>query len=106
MRCAPRRGGQTGPQRRAAGKELGMDPPQGYAPSGQACPQVAEEARWPANVEVAASRNAQLVENIHPQTTGRDVVAPLSIIRIWLAVADLTSPASKHSEKLSHLRGE
>src|SRR5262245_1346254 len=106
MRCAPRRGGHTGPQRRASGKELGMDPPQRYAPSGQACPQVAEEARWPANVEVAISQNAQLVENVHPETIGRIVVAPLSIIRSWLAVADLASPASKHSEKLSHLRGE
>src|SRR6266480_3570944 len=60
-----------------------MDPVRWHAPGGQAGTQVAEEARWPANVEAA-----------------------LSIIRSRPAVPDLTSPASKHLKKLSHLRAE
>src|SRR2546425_2025852 len=106
MRCAHRRADRTGRQRRATGKELGTDPVRRHAPSGQARPQVAEEAGWHANVEVAISRDAQLVEDLHAHATGRVVFTPLSITRGWLAVPDLTSPASKHPEKLSHLRGE
>src|SRR5262245_17877772 len=83
-----------------------MDSVQWYAPIGQARPEIAEEARWPANVEVAISWNAELVENLHPQMTGRVVVPPLSIICSGPAVADPTSPPGKHTEKLSHLRGE
>src|SRR5215468_726879 len=106
MRCAHRGGGDTGPQRRAAGKDLRMDPVRCYAPGRQAGAQVAEEARWPANVEVAISRDAQLVEDLYPQAIGRVVFASLSIIRSRSAVPDLTSPASKRLKKLSHLRAE
>src|SRR5712691_3578362 len=106
MRCAYRRGGRTGSQRKATGKDLGMDAVRWHAPGGQAGAQVAEEARWPANVEVAVSRDAKLVENLQSHATGRVVIPPLSIIRGWPAVPDLTSPASKHPEKLSHLCSE
>src|SRR6267378_2377915 len=103
MRCAHRRGGHTGSQRRATGKDLGMDALRWHAPGGQARAQVAEEARWPANIEVAVSRDAKLVEDLQSHATGRVVIPPLSIIRGWPAVPDLTSPASKPPEKLSHL---
>src|SRR5690349_22731785 len=83
-----------------------MDPLRWHAPGRQAGAQVAEEARRPANVEVAVSRNAQLIEDLHPQVTGRVVVPPLSIIRRWPAVPDPTLPASKRCKKLPHLRGE
>src|SRR5215475_9480023 len=106
MRYAHRRGGHTGPQRRAAGKDLGMDPVRRHAPDGQAGAQVGEEARWPANVEVAISRDAQLVEDLYPEATGRVVFPSLSVIRSRPAVADLTSPPSKHADKLSHLCAE
>src|SRR5213592_2359036 len=106
MRCEHRRRGRTGSQRRATGKDLGMDAVRWHAPGGQARAQVAEEARWPANVEVAVSRDAKLVEDLQSQATGRVVIPPLSIIRGWPAVPDLTSPASKHPEKLPRLGGE
>src|SRR6266481_230827 len=106
MRCAHHRADRTGRQRRATGKELGMDPVRRHAPGGQARPQIAEEARWPANVEIAISRDAQLVEDLQSHATGLVIFPPLSIIRSWPAVPNLTSPASKHPEKLSHLRGE
>src|SRR5437016_1795637 len=83
-----------------------MDPVRRHTPSGQAHPQVTEKARWPANVEVAISRNTQLVENVHPQVTCCIVVPSLSVIRSRPAVADLASPARKHCEKLSHLCSE
>src|SRR5436189_11627 len=83
-----------------------MDPVRWHAPGGQAGTQVAEEARWPANVEVGLSRDAQLVEDLYPQATGRVIFPSLSIIRSRPAVPDLTSPASKHLKKLSHLRAE
>src|SRR5262245_30116583 len=83
-----------------------MDPVRRHAPGSKAQPQVAEEARWAANVEVSISRDAQLVENRHPQAASRVVVPPFPIVRIRPAVADATSPASEHLEKLSHLRGE
>src|SRR5438552_1191581 len=106
MRCALRRGGRTGSQRSATGKDLGMDAARWHAPGGQARAQVAEEARWPANVEVAVSRDAKPVEDLQSHATGRVVIAPLSIIRGRPAVPDLTSPASKHPEKLSRLCSE
>src|SRR5258706_9041762 len=95
MRCAHRRGGRTGSQRRATGKDLGMDAVPWHAPGGQARAQVAEEARWPAKVEVAIPRDVQLFEGIRSRATGRVVIPPLSIIRGWPAVPDPTSPASK-----------
>src|SRR5207247_11050575 len=58
------------------------------------------------NVEVPPSSGAQLVEDRYPQATGRVVFPSLSIIRSRPAVPDLTSPASKHLKKLSHLRAE
>src|SRR5712691_6990194 len=106
MRCAHRRGGRTGSQRRATGKDLGMDAVRWHAPGGQARAQVAEEARWSANIEVAVSRDAKLVEDLQSHATGRVVIPPLSIIRRRPAVPDLTSPASKHPEKLSRLCSE
>src|SRR5438132_14184424 len=106
MRRAHRRRGRTGFQRRATGKDLGMDAARWHAPGGQPRARVAEEARWPANVEVAVSRDAKLVEDLQSHATGRVVIPPLSIIRGWPAVPNPTSPASKHPEKLSHLRGE
>src|SRR5258706_16464861 len=106
MRCAHRRGGRTGSQRRAAGKDLGMDAHRWHPPGGQARAQVAEEARWPAKVEVAAPRDAQLFEGLRSHAPGRVVIPPLSIVRGWPAVPDPTSPESKHREKLSHLCGE
>src|SRR5437879_10944059 len=83
-----------------------MDAVRWHAPGGQARAQVAEEARWPANIELAVSRVAKLVEDLQSHATGRVVIPPLSIIRGWPAIPDLASPASKHPEKLSHLRGE
>src|SRR6266849_6156051 len=83
-----------------------MDAVPWHAPGGEARAQVTEEARWPANVEVAVSRDAKLVEDLRSHATGRVVIPPLSIIRGWPAVPDPTSPASKHPEKLSHLCSE
>src|SRR5256885_13201582 len=105
MRCAYRRGEHTGHQRRATGKDLGMDAAGWHTRGGQAGAQVAEEGRWPANVEVAVSRDAKLVEDLQSHATGRVVIPPLAIIGGWPAVPNPTSPASKHPEKLSHLRG-
>src|SRR6267142_2863029 len=98
MRCEHRRG-RTGFQRRATGKDLGMDAVRWHAPGGQARAQVAEEARWSANVEVAVSRDAKPVEDLQSHATGRVVIPPFSIIRGWPAIPDLTSPASEHLER-------
>src|SRR2546421_2571092 len=106
MRCAYGRGEHTGHQRRATGKDLGMDAARWHTRGGQARAQVAEEGRWPANVDVAVSRAAELVEALQSHAPGRVVIPPLAIIRGRPAVPNPTSPASKHPEKLSHLRGE
>src|SRR5882724_6887700 len=106
MRRAQRRGGRTGSQRRATGKDLGMNAFRWHAPGGEARAQVAEEARRPAKVEVAISGNVQPFEGLRSYTTGRVVIAPLSIVRGRPAVPDLTSSAGKHPEKLSRLCGE
>src|SRR5206468_7980518 len=88
------------------GKDLGMDAARWHTRGGQARAKVAEEGRWPANVEVAVSRDAKLVEDLQSHATGRVVIPPLSIIRGWPAVPNPTSPASKHPEKLSRLCSE
>ena len=107
MRCARRRGDHAGRQRRAAGKELGMDPVRGHAPGGQARP----SAR-PGSSTARRDRSRPLAgrparsKAFDPQVTCRVVVSSSPILRRRLAVPDLPSPASKLPEKLSHLRGE
>jgi hypothetical protein len=99
-------GDHAGRQRRAARKDLRMNLVWMHAPGGQAHHQVAEEARWPAEIEVAISRDAQILDDLHPQTTSRVVVLPYPIVRIRSTVPDVTSPASKQSQDLPHLRGK
>src|SRR5438094_909411 len=83
-----------------------MNPLRRDTPCGQSRRQVAEEARRPANVEIAFARDAQLIEDLQLEVTRCVIVPPLPIIRRWPAIPDLTSPVRKHCEKSSHLYAE
>src|SRR5215470_19462488 len=83
-----------------------MDAVRGHAPACKTAPEVGEEARRSAEVEIGLSRDGELLDRPDVETTPRVVVLALPILRTRLTEPDATSTVAQSPDELTHLGGE